>query len=421
MFIVQKYGGTSVGSVERVQAVARRVLSTARDGHKVAIIVSAMAGETNRLTALAEALGGTRDHREMDVLLASGEQVSVALLSMALNAAGGEAVSFLGHQIGIQTDSAFSRARIRAIDAGAVHRAMQSGKIPVIAGFQGQDIAGNITTLGRGGSDTSAVAVAASLQAETDEELCCEIYTDVDGVYTADPNICPRARLIERVTFDEMMELASLGAKVLQIRSVELASKYRVALHVRSSFSEEEGTMVVHDDEALEKVVVTGVTLDRDQARITVRELPLVPGTQADLFGPLGDAGVVVDMIVQNPPMHGRTNLSFTVPRSALPQSLEVVEPLADKLGAKARSDDDICKVSIVGVGMRSHSGVAQTMFSVLAAEGIEILMISTSEIKVSCIIARRHGERAVNALHAGFGLDASVGVIAGDQEASTL
>ncbi|MBW2733310.1 MAG: aspartate kinase [Deltaproteobacteria bacterium] len=407
MFIVQKYGGTSVGSVERIQAVAQRVLATVSEGHNVAVIVSAMAGETNRLTTLAGAMGGTRNHREMDVLLATGEQVSVALLSMAINAAGGEAVSFLGHQIRMQTDSAFSRARIRAIDARALHGALSNGKVPIIAGFQGQDAEGNITTLGRGGSDTSAVAVAASLQADPnfDDDVCCEIYTDVKGVFTTDPNICSEARLIKRITFDEMMELASLGAKVLQIRSVELASKYRVALHVRSSFTQEGGTMVVHDDEGFEKVVVTGVSLDRDQARITVRDLPLAPGTQADLFGPLGELGVVVDMIVQNPPLDGRTNLSFTLPRTALSQTLELLEPLMAKLGAKTRSDDDVCKVSIVGVGMRSHAGVAQKMFSVLAKEGVEILMISTSEIKVSCIVALRYGELAVRALHAAFEL----------------
>ena len=409
MLLVQKFGGTSVGSVERIQSVAKRVLAAQAAGNKVVVIVSAMSGETNRLTALAEALGGDRDHREMDVLLASGEQVSIALLAMAINAAGGQATSFLAHQVRILTDSAFSRARIRAIDASAIGRALDAGGIAVIAGFQGTDAEGNITTLGRGGSDTSAVAIAASLQHDPaiSDPVCCEIFTDVRGVYTADPNICPKARLIPRITFDEMMELASLGAKVLQIRSVEVAHKHNVPIHVRSSFCEDEGTMVVHQDDTLEKVVVTGVSLDANQARITVRGLPLHPQTQLQLFSPLADAGVIVDMIVQNPPADCRTNISFTVPRSALDSSLELVEALATKTGASVLSDREIAKVSIVGVGMRSHSGVAQRMFAVLAEEGIEILMISTSEIKVSCVVDRKYGELAVRALHTGFGLDA--------------
>lgn len=414
MVIVQKYGGTSVGSPERIRAVAERVLRRQRSGEKVVVIVSAMSGETDRLLGLAHAVGGERDRRETDVLLASGEQVSVALLAMAINTAGGKAQSFLGHQIRVRTDSEHSSARILGIDSSGLHKALAAGRVPVIAGFQGVDHEGNITTLGRGGSDTSAVAVAASLRHAPElvnadgerEPVCCEIYTDVKGVYTTDPNICPEARLIPRITFEEMMELASLGAKVLQIRSVELASKYDVPIHVRSSFSEEEGTMVVNHDEALESIVVTGVSLDRDQARVTLRGLPMSPKLQSSLFGPIAGAGVVVDVIVQNPPVDGRTSISFTVPRTALASCLELVRPLAENLGAEdVFSDDDIAKVSIVGVGMRSHSGVAQRMFEVLAEESIEVLMITTSEIKVSCVIPRRYGELATRALHQGFKL----------------
>ncbi len=413
MLIVHKFGGTSVGSVERIQAVAARLLKRQRAGDKVCVVVSAMAGETNRLIALAEEIGGLRDHRELDVLLASGEQVSIALLSMAINAAGGKATSLLAHQLRVRTDSAFSRARIQDMDAKRLRYLLDEGRIPVIAGFQGVDDEGNITTLGRGGSDTSAVAVAAALRIDDQrrpeaerEGVCCEIYTDVDGVYTTDPNICPEARKIPRITFEEMMELASLGAKVLQIRSVEIASAHDVPIHVRSSFDQEEGTMVVNGDAALEKIVVTGVSLDRDQARITLRHLPMGPKLQAEVFSPLGAAGLVIDVIVQNPPVEGKTSISFTLPRTALAQGLELVKPLADKLGADdVLSDDDIAKVSIVGVGMRSHSGVAQRMFETLAEEGIEVLMITTSEIKVSCVIPRRYGELAVRALHKAFGL----------------
>jgi aspartate kinase len=408
MLIVQKYGGTSVGSPERIRNVAKRVLARQQDGNKVVVIVSAMAGETNRLTGLAKELGGERAGRELDVLLASGEQVSVALLSMAINSLGGQAVSFLAHQIRIRTSSAFSRARIRDIDATALHEAMDRGAIPVVAGFQGRDDEGNITTLGRGGADTTAVAVAASLRNDkrTTDDVCCEIYTDVEGVFTTDPNICPEARLIPRITCDEMMELASLGAKVLQIRSVEVASNHDVPLHVRSSFSEKEGTMVVKEDRSLEDIVVTGVSLDRNQARITLRGAPLTARTQADIFGPLSDAGVVVDMIVQNPPIDGRTNISFTVPRSELEHALEIVQPIAEAADAELLSDDDMAKVSIVGVGMRSHSGVAQQMFATLAKDSIEVQMISTSEIKVSVLIARRYGELAVRSLHEVFRLN---------------
>ena len=414
MVIVQKYGGTSVGSIERIEAVADRVLRTVQQGHRVVVVVSAMAGETDRLLRLAQAFvpasqGSPADwqraSRELDVLLASGEQVSIALVALALKQRGADAVSLLGHQVKILTDSAYSRARIRRVDAPRLFAALDEGKIPVVAGFQGIDEGGNLTTLGRGGSDTSAVAVAASLQADV-----CEIFTDVDGVYTTDPHLCPEARKIARITYDEMMELASLGAKVLQIRSVEVAHKFGVPLHVRSSFSEEEGTMVVADDpESLEQLVVTGVSLDATQSRLTVRSLPWRPGVQAELFAPLGSAGVVVDMIVQSPPMGGKTNISFTVPETDLTRAVDLVRPLAQRHGdGNVLTDNDTAKVSIVGVGMRSYAGVAQRMFELLAAEGIDILMISTSEIKVSCLIPRAAGTRAVRALHVGFGLSAA-------------
>ncbi|MCC6749703.1 MAG: aspartate kinase [Deltaproteobacteria bacterium] len=406
MLIVQKYGGTSMGSVERIHNVARRVLRTQAAGHRVVVIVSAMAGETDRLLRLSHEVSPRAEHRELDVLLATGEQASASLLAMAVRAQGGKGTSFLGHQIRVLTDSAFSRARIQQIDATPLSDALERGELPIVAGFQGVDAGGNITTLGRGGSDTSAVAVAAAIGADL-----CEIYTDVEGVFTADPNICPDARKIPRISYEEMLELASLGAKVLQIRSVEVASNHGVALAVRSSFSEEEGTMVVAEDAAMEKVVVTGVSLDKNQARLTIRGLPWRAGVQADVFRPLGEAGIVVDMIVQAPPVDGRTNVSFTVPRTDLPAALERVQRVADENGgSEVLSDDKIAKISIVGVGMRSHSGVAQRMFELLAGEGIDILMISTSEIKVSCVIPMRYGELAMRSLHEGFALGTGTG-----------
>jgi aspartate kinase len=404
VLIVQKYGGTSVGDTHRIRLIADRLLATQREGNQVVVVVSAMAGQTDRLMQLAQEVGGStglENHtRELDVLLASGEQVSIALLAMAIRAAGGKSISFLGHQIRIRTDSSFSRARIRAIDCSALTSALEEGMIPVVAGFQGIDDEGNITTLGRGGSDTSAVAIAAAISADV-----CEIYTDVDGVYTTDPRICPDARKIPRITFQEMMELASLGAKVLQIRSVEVAHRFGVALHVRSSLNETEGT-IVSDQAPMEDIVVTGVSLDLNQARVTVYGLPSRPGIQAGVFQPLGAAGIVLDMIVQNPPEDGRSNLSFTLPTRQLEHSLKLLQSNADKLDLqKLKSDDQVAKVSIVGVGMRSHSGVAQKMFEILSDAEIEILMISTSEIKVSCLIPRFAGEEAVRALHLGFGL----------------
>jgi len=399
MLVVQKFGGTSVGSVERIRAVARRALLTKRAGHRVVVIVSAMAGETDRLLNLAQQIAPRPDRRELDVLVATGEQVSVALLALAIRAEGGLATSYLGHQVHIHTDSAFSRARIHHVDANTLFTAIGQDQIPVVAGFQGIDDEGNITTLGRGGSDTSAVAVAAALHADV-----CEIFTDVDGVYTADPAICPDARKIARISYEEMLELASLGAKVLQIRSVEVASKYRVPVHVRSSFNDEEGTMVVGEEAPMEKVVVTGVTLDRKDSRITIRGLPYRAGIQAEVFRPLGSVGIVLDMIVQNPPTAGRMDLSFTLPRADLAQGLELMRKLAGELDAhEVVSDERIAKVSIVGLGMRSHAGVAQRMFDLLAREGVDILMITTSEIRVSCVIDERYGELAVRVLHDGF------------------
>ncbi len=399
MLIVQKFGGTSMGSVERIRNVARRVLKTKQAGHRVVVIVSAMAGETDRLLRLAREVSPRPAERELDVIVATGEQVSVALLALAIQEQGGNAVSFLGHQIHIHTDSAFSRARIRQIDAARLFETVGQDAIPVVAGFQGIDDEGNITTLGRGGSDTSAVAVAASVKADV-----CEIYTDVDGVFTTDPNICAEAHKISRISYEEMLELASLGAKVLQIRSVEVASKYRVPVHVRSSFNEEEGTMVVGEDSSMEKVLVTGVTLDRNDSRITIRGLPCRAGIQSEIFRPLGEAGIVLDIIVQNLPTRGVMDLSFTLPRSDLEKGQEIVRRLAQELNAhEVVSEERIAKVSIVGVGMRSHAGVAQRMFDLLAREGVEILMITTSEIRVSCVIDPKYGELAVRTLHEGF------------------
>ena len=399
MLFVQKFGGTSVGSLERIRSVARRVLRTRQGGHRVVVIVSAMSGETDRLLGLAHQLSARPDHREVDVLISTGEQVAAALMALAIREAGGDAVSFLGHQIHVHTDSAHSRARIQSVDATRLLEVVGQDRIPVVAGFQGVDDAGNITTLGRGGSDTSAVAVAASLEADR-----CEIFTDVDGVFTADPSICAEARKIHRISYEEMLELASLGAKVLQIRSVEVASRYRVPVHVRSSFNEEEGTMVMAEDESMEKVLVTGVTLDRNDARITLRALPCRPGIQSEVFRPLGEAGVVLDIIVQNLPQQGTTDLSFTLPRSDLDAALTISRRVARELGAgEVVSQDRVAKVSIVGLGMRSHAGVAQRMFDLLAREGIDILMITTSEIRVSCVIDPKYGELAVRALHEGF------------------
>jgi aspartate kinase len=403
VLIVQKYGGTSVGSIDRMRNVAARCLATAREGHQVAVVVSAMSGETNRLLELTRQLHDDPNDREVDVIVSTGEQVSVGLVALAIRALGGKARSFLGHQCKIVTDSAFSRARIVSIDSKPIKDALGEGEIAVIAGFQGVDDKGSITTLGRGGSDTTGVAIAAALGADV-----CEIYTDVDGVYTTDPNVVPTARKIDRISYEEMLELASLGAKVLQLRSVELGMKYGVSIHVRSSFSDAQGTWVVPEEAAMEKVVVSGVTVAKDEAKITCEDLPDTHGVAAKLFAPLADAGVSVDMIVQNQAYDGTTDLTFTVPRGDMKRAVEILKSKVPELvggGEKIVSDDDICKVSVVGVGMRSHAGIAKKMFELLAADNINIQLISTSEIKISCVIARKYAELAVRALHEGFGL----------------
>ncbi len=404
MLIVQKYGGTSVGTIDRMKNVAARCLATQRQGHQVALVVSAMSGETNRLLELTRQLQEDPNDREVDVIISTGEQVSVGLIALAIRAAGGKARSFLGHQCKIVTDSAFSRARIVSIESAPIKEALDAGEIAVIAGFQGVDEKGSITTLGRGGSDTTGVAIAAALAADV-----CEIYTDVDGVYTTDPNVVPTARKIDRISYEEMLELASLGAKVLQIRSVELGMKSGVRIHVRSSFSDVEGTWVVPEDAAMEKVVVSGVTIAKDEAKITCEDLPDISGVAGRLFAPLADGGISVDMIVQNQAYDGTTDLTFTVPKGDRKRTVEILRDKVPELvgngGERVSYDDEICKVSVVGVGMRSHAGVAKTMFQLLAAENINIQLISTSEIKISCVIARKYAELAIRALHEGFGL----------------
>ena len=404
MLVVQKYGGTSVGTVERMREVAKRCMATQQAGHQVVVIVSAMAGETNRLLALARQVNPNPTpeyERELDVIAATGEQVSVGLVSLAIQHEGGKAQSFLGSQVRIITDSSFTRARIKSIDAQKIHEALAQGKIAVVAGFQGIDDEGNITTLGRGGSDTSGVAIAVALKADV-----CEIYTDVDGVYTTDPNICANARKIERISYEEMLELASLGAKVLQIRSVEFGMKYGVKIHVRSSFNQSEGTWVVPEEEAMEQVLVAGVTAARDEAKITLVGVPDQPGVAARIFKPLADAKINVDLILQNMSADGRTDVTFTVPKADLRRSVEMLAKSLPELEAShIKTDDAIAKVSVVGVGMRSHAGVAGRMFEMLAREGINIMMISTSEIKISVVVDAKYAELAVRVLHDGFGL----------------
>jgi aspartate kinase len=397
--IVQKFGGTSVGTVERIREVAKRVASYRRAGHRLVVVVSAMAGETNRLLDLARQVAARPSERESDALVASGEQVSAALLALALQDLGVKASSFLGHQVRISTDSAFGRARIRSINKERLLAALDRGMVAVVAGFQGVDSEDNITTLGRGGSDTTAVALAAALTANV-----CEIYTDVDGVYTSDPRIVPHARKLDRISFDEMLELASLGAKVLQIRSVEFAKRYNVPVHVRSSFTDNEGTLVAEEDKPMEDILVSGVAHDRDQAKITLLRVPDQPGLAARLFGPIAEAGIVVDMIIQNASADGTTDLTFTVPRGDFDKALAMVKGQESTLGAHGvATDTGVAKVSIVGLGMRSHAGVAARMFQVLAAEGINIQMISTSEIKISVVVDEKYTELAVRSLHDAF------------------
>jgi aspartate kinase len=400
--IVQKYGGTSVADLGRIENVARRVIKTKEDGHDVIVVLSAMAGETDRLIDLAHKVTDEPQEREYDALIATGEQVTVALLSIMLNKMGCRAKSFLGFQVRILTDQAYKKARIVHIDTGVITRELEKGTVVVVAGFQGIDHENNITTLGRGGSDTSAVALAAALKADV-----CDIYTDVDGIYTTDPNICSRARRLNRISYDEMLEMAITGAKVLQPRSVELAKKFEVPVYVKSSFSDGEGTLVTKEDKEMEKEVICGVTYDRDQAKITVVRVPDRPGIAAQLFTPLADDNIVVDMIIQNASIEGFTDLTFTVSRKDIRKAHMLVEKIARDIGAtKVEVDDDVAKVSIIGVGMVSHSGVAAKMFSALAKERINILMISTSEIKISCVVQAKYTELAVSALHDAFGLD---------------
>lgn len=403
--VVQKYGGTSVGTTDKIRNVAQRVARTYDEGNDVIVIVSAMSGETNRLVALAEDMCEFPSEREYDVLVSTGEQVTIALLSMCLQSMGYKAKSYLGHQIPIKTDNASAKARIMEIGEDNIREDLKSGTIVIVAGFQGVDDQGNVTTLGRGGSDTSAVAVAAGLSADV-----CEIYTDVDGVYTTDPRIVPGARKIEKISYEEMLEMASLGAKVLQIRSVEFAKKYGVVIHVRSSFNDNPGTLVMKEDAEMETVLVSGVTCNKDEAKISVLRIPDHPGIAADIFSPLTEANITIDMIIQNVSTDGFTDITFTVPKGDLKKALKIVEDTAAAIGASGvRSDDKVAKISIIGVGMRSHSGIASKMFSTLSAEGVNIQMISTSEIKISCVIEDKYTELAVRVLHDAFGLaDAS-------------
>jgi aspartate kinase len=401
--VVQKFGGTSVGSIERIRNVARRAVATQRAGNRVVLVVSAMSGETNRLLALAHEVSPVPDAREMDALAATGEQVAAALTTIAIHAEGGSARSLLGHQVKIVTNDAFTKARIKAIEASTIVDTVDRGDIAVVAGFQGVDHHGNITTLGRGGSDTSAVAIAAAVGADE-----CEIYTDVDGVYTTDPNVCPSARKIERISYEEMLELASLGAKVLQIRSVEIAMKYNVPLHVRSSFNDQSGTIVTSEDAALEGMVVRGVAYDKGEARVHVVGVDDRPGIAAELFEKIAEKNISVDMIVQNVTTDAdpRASITFTIAKTDLARAKPWIESVAKGLGAReVRYDEGVVKVSVVGLGMRSHAGIAAKMFRILANEGINIQAISTSEIKVSCLIAAKYTELAVRALHDGFGL----------------
>jgi len=401
--VVQKFGGTSVGSLERIRNVAKRAIAAQKTGNRVVLIVSAMSGETNRLLKLAHDVAQVPDAREMDALAATGEQVSAALTAIAIHAEGARARSLLGHQVKVLTDDAFTKARIKTIEGSKIFETLDRGEIAVVAGFQGVDEGGNITTLGRGGSDTSAVAVAAAIGADE-----CEIYTDVDGVYTTDPNVCSSARKIERISYEEMLELASLGAKVLQIRSVEIAMKYNVPVHVRSSFNDVPGTLVTKEDSALEGHVVSGVAYDKGEARVHVVGVDDKPGVAAELFEKIAEKNIGVDMIVQNVTTDAdpRASITFTIAKTDLARAKPWIEQVGKGLGAReVRYDEDVVKVSIVGLGMRSHAGVAAKMFRILANEGINIQAISTSEIKVSCLIASKYTELAVRALHDGFGL----------------
>ena len=401
-FIVQKYGGTSVGTVERIKAVAERVIRDRQAGNDVVVVVSAMSGETNRLIGLAEEISPSPRGREMDVLVSTGEQVTIALLSMALEKQGQPARSYTGGQVRILTDSAHNKARILNIDEGNIRSDLDAGRVVVVAGFQGTDENGNITTLGRGGSDTTAVALAAALKADE-----CQIYTDVDGVYTTDPRIVPEARRLKTVTYEEMLEMASLGAKVLQIRSVEFAQKYRVPLRVLSSFADGEGTLITTEENTMEQVQISGVTTNKDEAKVTLLGVPDKPGVAVGILGPVADANIEVDMIIQNVGADGLTDFTFTVNRADYDQTLTILETVKTDLGARnVEGDKKIVKVSVVGIGMRSHAGIASKMFRALSNEGINIQMISTSEIKISVVVDEKYLELAVRTLHSAFELD---------------
>ena len=399
---VQKYGGTSVADIERINNVADRVSKAHDQGDKVVVVLSAMAGVTDSLISLAKQASDRPDKRELDVLLATGEQTTASLLAMILKSRGYKAKSFLGFQAGIKTDSTSGRARILDINGQNVLKALDMGTICVVAGFQGAGEDGDITTLGRGGSDTSAVAIASSLKADV-----CEIFTDVDGVYTTDPRICASARKINKISYEEMLEMAILGAKVLQIRSVEFAKKYNVPIHVRSSFNEEEGTMVINESSDMESVVVSGVTCDMNEARITLKRVPDQPGISAKIFSPLAEAEIMVDMIIQNTRSGGETDVTFTVTKDDFDRAKEISEKVAKEVGADdVLTAEEIAKVSVIGLGMKSHSGVAATMFKALASENINIRLISTSEIRISCVILAKYAELAVRTLHSAFNLD---------------
>ncbi len=399
--IVQKYGGTSVGTVERIQAVAEKVKGWRDKGDDIIVVVSAMSGETNRLLDLAREIQGNPVPRELDVLLSTGEQVTIALLSMALDACGCSARSYTGHQVHIRTDGVHNKARILDIDATRIRRDLDKGRVVVVAGFQGSDEEGNITTLGRGGSDTSAVALAAALKADE-----CQIYTDVDGVYTTDPRVVPDARRLERITFEEMLEMASLGSKVLQIRAVEFAGKYNVPLRVLSSFKEGKGTLITYEEQEMEEALISGIAFNRDEAKLTIVGVPDQPGVASKILCPIGKANIEIDMIIQNVGVDGTTDFTFTVHRNDYDKALAVLEQTRQDLRAREVSGDNrIVKISLVGVGMRSHAGIAGTMFEALANEGINIRMISTSEIKISVVVDEKYLELGVRALHAEFDL----------------
>lgn len=402
--IVQKYGGTSVGTIERIQSVAERVIATRDKGHQVVVVVSAMSGETNRLIGLANQIDKRLSSREMDVLVSTGEQVTIALLTMALHAKGADAKSYTGAQIKMLTDNIHGKARIKDIECDNMQSDLTAGNIIIVAGFQGVDEKGNITTLGRGGSDTTAVAIAAALKAQE-----CQIYTDVDGVYTTDPRVEPKARKLDRITFEEMLEMASLGSKVLQIRSVEFAGKYNVPLRVLSSFEEGEGigTLITTEEDEMEQAVISGIAFNRDEAQLTISGIPDQPGVASQILGSIAEANIEIDMIVQNVGEDGTTDFTFTVHRNDYPVAIELLENTGKKLGAKKiKGNDAIVKISIVGVGMRSHAGIASSMFAALAKEGINILMISTSEIKISVVVDEKYLELGVRTLHSEFGLE---------------